>query len=115
MVFFLGPIVAFPKIRGRCPSGSPATANNARELFHAMSDGVHLLIPFAVSNSPACAAALRELPLPHLEHLLARLAPELPQLGDEHTLSMPHERVLAHEYGLAAADGCIPWAAWQAL
>jgi hypothetical protein len=78
-----------------------------------MSDGVHLLIPFAVSSAPQCAAALRSLALPQLEQLLARLAPGDPQSGDEHTLSMPHERVLAREFGLAAADGCIPWAAWQ--
>ena len=80
-----------------------------------MSDGVHLLIPFAVCSAPECAAALRALSLPRLEKLLARLAP-VPgnaEPGGEHTLSMPHERVLAREYGLAAPDGCIPWAAWQ--
>jgi hypothetical protein len=78
-----------------------------------MSDGVHLLIPFAVANAPECAAALRSLALPQLEKLLARLATGTTERGDEHTLSMPHERVLAREYGLAAPDGCIPWAAWQ--
>ena len=78
-----------------------------------MSDGVHLLIPFAVSSAPECAAALRELALPRLEKLLARLARGNAEPGDEHTLSMPHERALAREYGLAAADGCVPWAAWQ--
>jgi hypothetical protein len=78
-----------------------------------MSDGVHLLIPFAVSSAPECTAALRELALPQLELLLARLARRAADPGDEQTLSMPHERVLAREYGLAAADGCIPWAAWQ--
>jgi hypothetical protein len=79
-----------------------------------MSDGVHLLIPFAVSSAPECAAALRSLALPHLEKLLGRLARGTADPGDEQTLSMPHERVLAREYGLTAADGCIPWAAWQA-
>jgi len=78
-----------------------------------MPDGVHLLIPFAVSSAPECAAALRPLALPHLEKLLARLARGDAQPGDEHTLSMPHEQVLARECGLAAPDGCIPWAAWQ--
>ena len=58
---------------------------------------------------------MRELPLPHLEKLLARLArAPAESAGDEHTLSMPHERVLAHEYRLTAPDGCIPWAAWHA-
>jgi hypothetical protein len=113
-MFFLGPIVAFPTIRVRRSLEAPAAANNARELFLAMSDGVHLLIPFAVASAPECAAALRSLaPLPQLEALLARLAPGNAEHGDEHTLSMPHERVLAREYGLAAADGCIAWAAWQ--
>jgi hypothetical protein len=78
-----------------------------------MSDGIHLLIPFAVSSAPECVAALHALALPQLEKLLARLARGAADPGDEHTLSMPHERVLAREYGLAAADGCIPWAAWQ--
>jgi hypothetical protein len=78
-----------------------------------MSDGVHLLIPFAVSSTPECAAALQALALPQLEKLLARLARGAAARGDEHTLSMPHERVLAREYALAAPDGCIPWAAWQ--
>jgi hypothetical protein len=78
-----------------------------------MSDGVHLLIPFAVSSAPECAAALRSLALPHLEKLLARLAPGTTERGGEHALSMPHERVLARAYGLSAPDGCIPWAAWQ--
>ena len=78
-----------------------------------MSDGVHLLIPFAVCSAPECAAALRALALPQLEKLLARLAPATADTGDEHTLAMPHERVLAREHGLSAPDGCIPWAAWQ--
>ncbi len=80
----------------------------------AMSDGAHLLIPFAYSTSEGCRQALGGLTLPRLENLLVRLAKEQPDTGDEHTLSMPHERVLAREYGLSAPDGLIPWAAWQA-
>ncbi|MDP3759035.1 MAG: phosphoglycerate mutase [Ramlibacter sp.] len=60
-----------------------------------------------------CAQALRTLELPHLEKLLARLAPGQPEAGSELTLSMPCERVLARESGLAFEDGRIPWAAWQ--
>jgi hypothetical protein len=78
-----------------------------------MSDDVHLLVPFAVASAPGCAAALNTLALPQLEKLLARLAPGSEDAGDEDTLSMPHERVLARACGLAAPDGCIPWAAWQ--
>ena len=40
-----------------------------------MSDGHHLLVPFAASEAPQARAALAGLPLPHLEKLLARLAP----------------------------------------
>ncbi len=78
-----------------------------------MSDGVHLLIPFAAAGAPGCRDTLQKLSLPHFERLLARLARAESEPGDEHTLSMPHERVLARECGLQAADGCIPWAAWQ--
>jgi hypothetical protein len=78
-----------------------------------MSDGVHLLIPFAMRSAPECGAALRVLALPQLELLLAQLAPGNSEPGDEHMLSMPYERVLAREYALTAPDGCIPWAAWQ--
>jgi hypothetical protein len=79
-----------------------------------MSDGAaHLLIPFAASSDEGCLAARRTLQLPRLHKLLARLQPAGLDEGDEHMLSLPHERVLAREFGLTAPDGCIPWAAWQ--
>lgn len=80
-----------------------------------MSDGVHLLIPFASSISEGCTQALRSLALPQLEKLLARLALLHADAGNEFTLSMPHERVLARECGLPCEDGRIPWAAWQVV
>jgi hypothetical protein len=80
-----------------------------------MSDGVHLLIPFASSISEGCTQALRTLALPRLESLLGRLAPLHTDDGNEFTLSMPHERVLARECGLPCDDGRIPWAAWQVV
>jgi hypothetical protein len=79
-----------------------------------MSDGTHLLIPFAASGDEGCVQARKALNLPHLDKLLARLGPAAADEGDEHSLSMPHERALASELGLAAPDGCLPWAAWQA-
>jgi hypothetical protein len=79
-----------------------------------MSDSTHLLIPFAASSSDGCREALRTLALPHLEKLLARLTPTQTDTGTEDALSPPHERALARAYGLAAADGGLPWAAWQA-
>ena len=57
---------------------------------------------------------MRSLALPRLEKLLARMAPAGRDGGDESTLSMPHERALARALGLPAADGRIPWAAWEA-
>ncbi len=78
-----------------------------------VSDGVHLLIPFAASLSPGCQQALAGLQMPHLERLLARLSPGVLEEGDADSLSPPHERVLARAYGLASPDGCIPWAAAQ--
>jgi hypothetical protein len=78
-----------------------------------MSDAAHLLIPFASSADPGCVEARRALKLPALEKLLARLQPVGADEGDGRRLSMPHERVLAAQLGLAAPDGCIPWAAWQ--
>jgi hypothetical protein len=77
-----------------------------------MSDGSHLLIPFAASTAQGCRKELGTLALPHLERLLARLAPADPDEAGEDCLSMPHERVLARECGLAAPDGLLPWAAW---
>jgi hypothetical protein len=78
-----------------------------------MSDGVHLLIPFAAAGAQGCQEALKTLALPQLQRLLARMARAESEPGDGHTLSMPHERVLARECGLTAPDGQIPWAAWQ--
>lgn len=78
-----------------------------------MSDGAHLLIPLAATADEGCTQARRGLQLPHLDKLLARLQPAGADTGDEHTLSMPHERVLARLSGLESRDGCEPWAAWQ--
>lgn len=78
-----------------------------------MSDGVHLLIPFAASSGPGCRDALEALELPQLKRLVGRMAAAADDNGDERSLSPPHERVLAAACGLPAPDGCIPWAAWQ--
>jgi len=80
-----------------------------------MSDGLHLLVPFAASEAPQARAALAGLALPHLQALLARLAPQAPVDDGELALSMPHEHVLADALGLPGGDGLRPWAAWQVL
>ncbi|WP_296738141.1 hypothetical protein [Variovorax sp.] len=52
--------------------------------------------------------------MPKLEALLGRLAVTATDTQDESTRSPPHERALAHALGIAATDGCIPWAALEA-
>lgn len=79
-----------------------------------MSDSTHLLIPFAACSADGSREALRTLALPHLEKLLARLTATRADTGTEDDLSPPHERALAHAYGLSAPDGSLPWAALHA-
>lgn len=78
-----------------------------------MSDGTHLLIPFASCQGPECREAVAGLALPQLERLLAQLARGPTDAGEASALSMPHERVLARACGLPSTDGRIPWAAWE--
>lgn len=73
----------------------------------------HLLIPFAAASAPECQALLPGLKLPNLQALLARLAEQPADRGDDHQLTPPHERALARALGLPVADGQIPWAAAQ--
>ncbi len=72
---------------------------------------MHLLIPFAATLSEGCLHTLRDLQLPTLSRLLARLSPTLRDGGDEYALTPPHERALGTALGLQGADGCLPWAA----
>lgn len=73
----------------------------------------HLLIPFAAASAPECQALLPGLNLPNLQALLAHLAEQPADRGDDHQLTPPHERALARALGLPVADGQIPWAAAQ--
>ncbi len=75
---------------------------------------MHLLIPFANSQSPDCQAALQNLKLPHLDRLLRKLPLTLTDTADETTLSPPHERAQAAAFGIRAADGQIPFGAYLA-
>ncbi|MGK2901184.1 MAG: hypothetical protein ACSLE9_21260 [Burkholderiaceae bacterium] len=72
---------------------------------------MHLLIPFASAHSDAATHVLRDLALPKLSQLLARLAPVQRDDADAFTLSPPHERALAAGLGWQGADGCLPFAA----
>jgi hypothetical protein len=72
---------------------------------------MHYLIPFASVGSDACTHAWEALQLPHFVRLMQRMALRGQDVGDEYTLSPPHERVLAQALGLWTADGKTPWAA----
>ncbi|RZL63218.1 MAG: hypothetical protein EOP81_13340 [Variovorax sp.] len=74
----------------------------------------HLLIPYAAPDAPACRQALAALHLPNLEALLSKLVLQHDDRQPADTLSPPHERALAAALGIAAPDGCIPWAALEA-
>ncbi|MBK6008974.1 phosphoglycerate mutase [Ramlibacter ginsenosidimutans] len=80
-----------------------------------MSDGVHLLVPFATCSAAECGQALQGLALPNLLRLVRRLGVEGTDLGEPASLSPPHERELARAYGLQPVDGLIPLAALQVL
>ena len=71
----------------------------------------HLLVPFASASAPECQALLHDLALPNLTALLAALAPQPVDGGDDQAFSTPHERALARWLGLPTDDGRIPWAA----
>jgi hypothetical protein len=72
-----------------------------------------LLVPFATCSAPGCTEALAGLQLPHLQRLLSRLGVQSTEDGDLHSLSAPHERVLARACGLVPEDGLVPLAALQ--
>ncbi len=72
---------------------------------------MHLLIPFAAALSEAASHVQRDLSLPRLGRLLARLAPRPPDAGDEYSFSPPHERALAQAWGWRGEDGALPFAA----
>lgn len=75
---------------------------------------MHLLIPLAAGTAPAAAARLQELTLPNLDGLLVTLSATGRDVGDESSLSPPHERALARTLGLSGDDGRLPWAAYRA-
>lgn len=75
---------------------------------------MHLMVPFAAGSSAAGMQTLHSLRLPHLERLLAQWHAGVATGSDEHSLNLPQEQVLAACRGWRAADGCLPFAAWQA-
>lgn len=75
---------------------------------------MHLLIPNASALSDAGTHTLRDLNLPKLTQVLARLTPTQRVGTDEYSLTPPHERALADTWGWHGADGALPFAARQA-
>ena len=74
---------------------------------------MHLLIPFACSETPGCRQVLPSLRLPYLDQLLRRLTLQHRDTAGANSMSPPHERVLARLHGMPAPDGCIAWAAHE--
>jgi hypothetical protein len=75
---------------------------------------MHLLVPFASDDSEACRHVLRDLSLPNLARLLARLGPVSRDEGEAASFSPPHERALARARGWHGSDGALPFAAQAA-
>ena len=75
----------------------------------------HVLIPFASVSSESAAKHLQDLKLPNLRQLLDTLSLVDTDIGSEESFSPPHERAIARFQGLPVPDGCIPWAAHQAV
>lgn len=78
----------------------------------------HGVLPFAACTSGDWLSAVRAMPpdsLRNFNKLLQGMKPAETDSGDAHSLSPPHERVLAQALGLQAPDGLLPWAAWQHL
>ena len=95
------------------PHPGPAGPRRLAEII----DPMHLLIPFASASSEAAEAAthvLRDLALPQLARLTARLAAAQRDSGEADSLSPPHERAIAAAWGWRADDGRLPFAAHAA-
>ncbi len=75
---------------------------------------MHLVLPFAAGASEAGVQALHSLRLPQLQGLLARCAAGATTGADAHSLSLPHEQLLAVARGWTGGDGHWPFAAAQA-
>ncbi len=72
-------------------------------------EAMHLVVSHA-----ACSAgrhALDALSLPHLERLLAQIAPAAGVDTGDHALNLPHEHLLATSLGWRDDDGLLPFAA----
>ncbi len=75
----------------------------------------HVVLPFASCDAQDWWPTVQTLPaqaLPQLRALLQGMRPVAEARGDAHSLTPPHERLLAEALGWrACADGLLPWAA----
>lgn len=81
--------------------------------------GLNLILAHASASSEAGTAALAHLhhqhfEWPHLRQLLGLMRPSRRLEGDDDSLSIPHETVLAQALGWHGEDGRWPWAARSA-
>jgi hypothetical protein len=75
---------------------------------------MHLVVAFASVLWDEASRVLPTLALPNLSRLLARAEPAARDAAEPWTLSPPHERTLAHDWGWHGADGAYPFAALAA-
>lgn len=71
---------------------------------------LHLILPYAALANDSCQLILKDLALPQLDQLLAQLTPNHSDEGSADSLIPPHERAVAHLWGLHNAAP-----AWAAL
>jgi hypothetical protein len=62
---------------------------------------LHLLLPFALPSAADAATALHNLETPALEKLLARATLDERVIGEDFQRTLPHERWIARQFGLA--------------
>ncbi len=95
----------------------PLHADALHSGFATAEDALHLVLPFAASESAHWWPTMQALPAastPHLRALLKGMCAVAREAGPATSLSPPHERLLAHELGWQGSrDGLLPWAAWQ--
>lgn len=96
--------------------GAPAPARASAPVHapRASAAAEELIVAFAGASNDGARQALRELPLPGLQRLLAALQPAGRDDGSELSFTPPHEHALARARGGPFADGSVPLAGWLA-
>src|SRR5258707_6068536 len=83
----------------------PGLCHTMRSIMptHKLPD-LHLLLPFALPSAADAATALHKLDRPALERLLARATLDERVIGEDFQRTLPHERWIARQFGLASAS-----------